>query len=101
MVASLLKQPPTADKACLHPAEASQGFINMLKKKTSDCEIKSSSFAGGMADIQAVCRPSSRPITMHFHGPFSPSAFTLNEEGGDGNVKTAMVFSAKRIGTCG
>lgn len=102
MVASLKSEPPAADKQCLSPAEAKEGFVNMLRRKSPDCSVTSNTLRAGSADILATWKSGGRsPMTMHLHGPFSPTAFSLTADSHSDDMTMSMIFSAKRVGACG
>jgi hypothetical protein len=102
--AMMASRPPIVVKQCIRPADAAKGFEQMLKDKSRQCVVKSSRTIGGVIDVQSQCTSNGQVSTMHMHGPFTPTAYTLNSEmvlSGESKMKMSMIFSAKRIGPCG
>ena len=100
-MAAAMKEPKT-NQACVTPEKAAKGFAAAMHN-ASECQNKSLTLSGGVLDAVAICKEAGETRTMHFHGPYSPTAYNLDVE----VSKTApratvvtMTMVAKRIGDC-
>ena len=97
-------QPPMVSKQCIRPADAAKGYDEMLKDKARNCVVKSSRYVGGVMDVQTQCTGQGQVSTMHMHGPYSPTAYTLTSEMTMSNaempMKMTMIVSGKLLGPC-
>jgi hypothetical protein len=102
--AAMTRRPPTIYKQCIRPADAAKGFQEMLKDKSQSCSVKSSRYVDGVLDIVSQCSAQGQTSTMHMHGPYSATAYTLTSDMTMNNAEMPMKMSVqiagKRLGPC-
>ena len=100
-MAAAMKEPKT-NQVCVTPEKAAQGFRASMQNAT-DCQSKSMTISGGVLDAEGICKEGGGTRTMHFHGPYSPTAYNLNvqvSKTGPRPTTMTMTMVAKRTGPC-